>query len=155
AGALLVAGLSIYVSRRLARRTRQAPVAPARPAAEVALERLDALRQAGLLECGEWKPFYFGLSEILREDLGARYGFDGLDKTTPELLAALRAAQVAGADLATIEGWAASCDLVKFAKHTPALSEAQDTLQVAYGIVEATRPRPAVVEPSLPPSNPP
>lgn len=142
AAMLLVIVLSVWLSRKLAqRRVAQAPPPPPRPAHEVALAKLDALRAEGLLERGEWKPFYFTLSEIIREYLGARFGFDSLEMTTTELLEAVRERNIA-----TLEGWCASCDLVKFAKYVPTLTEAQDALEGAYRIVDATRPH---VEPAV------
>jgi hypothetical protein len=133
---LLVIFLSVWLTRKLAqRRVAQAPPAPARPAHEVALARLDALRAEGILERGEWKPFYFALSEIIREYLGARYDFDSLEMTTTELLEAVRERNIV-----TLEGWCASCDLVKFAKYVPTQTEAQDALEGGYRIVDATRP---------------
>ena len=135
-GMLIVIFLSVWLSRKLAqRRVAQAPPAPPKPAHEIALAKLDALRAEGLLERGEWKPFYLSLSEIIREYLGARYDFDSLEMTTTELLEAVRERNIA-----TLEGWCASCDLVKFAKYVPTQTEAQDALEGAYRIVDATRP---------------
>jgi hypothetical protein len=38
-------------------------------------------------------------------------------------------------------GWLSSCDLVKFAKLTPAVAEARGAFETAVRIVETTRPR--------------
>ncbi|HJZ84195.1 MAG TPA: hypothetical protein VKN99_03450 [Polyangia bacterium] len=144
--ALALAGLSIYLwQRRLLRGRAGAQTAPVRPVHEIALARLDALRKQGLHERAEWKAFYLAVSEIIREYLGARYGFDSLEMTTTELVAALRERALGGADEDMIARWCAACDLVKFARYVPILDEAHATLDGAYRIVDATRVREAAV----------
>jgi hypothetical protein len=140
--ALVVGALTIVAYRRWSRRAQAAaPPPPPRPAHEVALAKLDALRAQGLAERGEWKPYYFGLSEIVREYLGLRYGFDGLERTTAEIMQLLRPTGIGTADATLVELWCGSVDLVKFAKQIPGLEQAQEALDGAYRIVEATRLR--------------
>jgi len=145
AGALAVAAVTVVLWRRWARRLRAAAPVPQRPAHEIALQRLDELRRQGLHERAEWKPFYFAVTEIIREYLGARYGFDSLEMTTTELLAALQARGLGLADHGLIETWCATCDLVKFAKYLPLPEQAQAALEGAYRIIDATRVRAAAV----------
>ena len=118
------------------------PGPPPRPAHEIALERLDRLGAYGFLENADNRPFYFAVSEVIRDYLGGRYGFDSLELTTDELLR--RAPTPCGARagvLGEIEGWLSACDLVKFAKISPSAAEARGALESAIRIVEATRPR--------------
>jgi hypothetical protein len=84
------------------------------------------------------------VSEVIRDYLGGRYGFDSLEMTTDELVAELK--RYAGRELilGEIEGWLAACDLVKFAKISPTASEARGALESAIRIVKATRPAPVV-----------
>jgi hypothetical protein len=147
-GTLVLGTAAFFILRRWARRQVAAPAGPTRPAHELALARLDALRAEGLAERGEWKPLHLALSEIIRDYLGLRYGFDALEMTSTELLVALRARGVAGQEMVMIEAFVGACDLVKFAKHVPSFTEAQATLESAYRIVDATRVREAAV--SLP-----
>jgi hypothetical protein len=146
AGGLVAAGLgaivALVVRRRLRARKPAAPKAPPRPAHEVAMEKLDRL--GGLLaQGGDLRPFYFELSEAIREYLGGRFGFDSLEMTTEELVAAMRrvpldsARGVVGSE---IEGWLSSCDLVKFAKVSPSTEQARGALETAIRMVAATRP---------------
>ena len=72
--------------RRLRARRGARPGPPPRPAHEIALERLDRLGAYGFLENADNRPFYFVVSEVIREYLGARYGFDSLELTTDELV---------------------------------------------------------------------
>lgn len=144
AGALLIALFGMIAWRLLRRRTSRAPALsrapPPRPAHELALERLEALRRSGLLDRGDVKSFHAEISAIVREYVGARFGFDSLDLTVQELLGILFGKNAPGLDLAQLKTLLESCDLVKFAKYTPDLVEATTALNAAVGIVERTRP---------------
>jgi hypothetical protein len=155
-GALLAAAfgalLAGIVRRRLRERASQRPAPPPRPAHEIALERLDRLGAVGFADDGDHRPFYFQLSEIVRDYLGARFGFDSLELTTAELLDELRRRAARELVLGEIEGWLSMSDLVKFAKVSPSAQEARGALELAIRIVESTRPRP---EPQVTPTVPP
>lgn len=55
------------------------PPPPPRPPWEVALERLDETRHAGLLEVGRFGEYFNRVNDTMRSYLGALYGFDGLE----------------------------------------------------------------------------
>jgi hypothetical protein len=145
AGGVLAAALGALVTflivRRLRARVVVRPGPPPRPPHEVALERLDRLGAYGFLENADNRPFYFAVSEVIRDYLGGRYQFDSLELTTDELMAALRRRAGQAPVLTEIEVWLSSCDLVKFAKVSPSAAEARGALEVAIRIVESTRPR--------------
>jgi hypothetical protein len=155
--ALLGALVTWVIVRRLRARVAARPGPPPRPAHEVALEKLDRLGQYGFLEDADNRPFYFSISEVIREYLGARFGFDSLELTTDELVAQLKRAAKTELGLyeGEITGWLSACDLVKFAKISPTAAEARGALETAIRIVTSTRPRPAVVEPAAPGAPPP
>jgi hypothetical protein len=144
AGGLVAAGigalLTMLIVRRLRARRGERPGPPPRPAHEVALERLDRLGAYGFLENADNRPFYFAVSEIIREYLGGRYAFDSLELTTDELVAELRRQAGRELVLGEIEGWLSACDLVKFAKISPTAAEARGALESAIRIVSTTRP---------------
>jgi hypothetical protein len=146
AGVVLAAALGALVTWLIVRRLRQRiivrPGPPPRPAHEVALERLDRLGALGFLENADNRPFYFAVSEVIRDYLGARFGFDSLELTTDELMDELRRRAGRTLVLGEIAGWLSSCDLVKFAKVSPSATEARGALEIAIRIVESTRPRP-------------
>jgi len=154
AGGLIAAGLgallTIAIVRRLRARRGERPGPPPRPAHEVALERLDRLGAYGFLENADNRPFYFAVSEVIREYLGARFGFDSLELTTDELVAQLRRSSGREIVVGEIQGWLSACDLVKFAKISPGAAEARGALESAIRIVTATRP---VVEMPLVPAS--
>ena len=107
------------------------------------MERLDRLGTI-LAQGGDLRPFYFELSEAIRDYLGGRFGFDSLEMTTEELVAAMRrvpAHETRGVLGSEIEGWLGGCDLVKFAKLAPTVEQARGALETAIRMVEATRPR--------------
>jgi hypothetical protein len=133
-GALVARALA---KRRLARR----PPPPPRPPWEIALESLARLRderERGLDEEGieTWAD---AVSDVLREYLGARYGFDGLESTTDELVAALHDREPSDERLESVRGFLRECDLVKFAKARLELGELDGLLDAATGIVKETR----------------
>ncbi len=150
AGGLLAALLGGLVTwlivRKLRARVLMRPGPPPRPAHEVALEKLDRLGAYGFLENADNRPFYFAVSEVIREYLGARFGFDSLELTTDELIAELRRSAGREVLLGEVEGWLSACDLVKFAKISPSVAEARGTLETAILIVTSTRPRTETVE---------
>ncbi len=135
----------MLIVRRLRARRGERPGPPPRPAHEVALEKLDRLGAYGFLENADNRPFYFAVSEIIREYLGGRYAFDSLELTTDELCAELRRQAGRELVLGEIQGWLSACDLVKFAKISPTAAEARGALESAIRIVIATRPVPAPV----------
>ncbi len=144
AGAILAAGLGALITMLLVRRLRARrgarPGPPPRPAHEVAMQKLDRLGAYGFLENADNRPFYFAVSEVIREYLGARYGFDSLELTTDELMGELRRHAGREMVLSEVEGWLAGCDLVKFANIAPSAAEARGALESAIRIVTSTRP---------------
>jgi hypothetical protein len=159
AAAGLGAVVTLLVRRRLRARASWRPEPPPRPAHELALERLDRLGAGGFAEDGDHRPFYFSVSEVIRDYLGGRFGFDSLEMTTEELVEELRRRAPRELVLGEVEGWLTSCDLVKFAKISPSATEARGALETAIRIVESTRPRPQPVVgagelPAAPPESP-
>jgi oxygen tolerance protein BatD len=159
AGGLLAAALGALVTWLIVRRLRQRvvvrPGPPPRPAHEIALERLDRLGAYGFLENADNRPFYFAVSEIIRDFLGGRFGFDSLELTTDELMEELRRRSGPGSQLilGEIGRWLAACDLVKFAKTSPTAVEARGTLEMAIQIVKSTQ-APTDVSPASAPLAP-
>jgi len=151
--ALLGAGIALLIRRRLRNRKPSAPPAPPRPAHEVALEKLDRLT-AKLSEGGDLRPFYFELSETIREYLGGRFRFNALEMTTEELGVALpryiRPEDIRGMVLSEVEGWLSLSDLVKFAKISPTELEARGAMETALRLVKATLPLPPATPGEVP-----
>ncbi len=141
-GLLAGALLTLLLRKWMARPRPVPPPPPPRPPWEIALERLDEVRHAGLLEQGRFGEYYDRVSDAVRGYLGGRYGFDGLESTTDEILAALARPGVLGDfALPEIAGFLQDCDLVKFANMHPTQDECTRALQSGEAIVRATMPR--------------
>jgi hypothetical protein len=141
AGALIGA-LAFFLVRRWLRRPKPVPAPPPpRPPWEIALERLDEVRHAGLLETGRFAEYFDRVNDAVRWYLGARYGFDGLECTTDETVKQLEHASLAGVALPELVVFLQDCDLVKFANLTPTTDACTKAIEDGERIVRSTRPR--------------
>jgi len=145
AAAAVAAALAFWIRRRMRSRPSEtaaaAPAGPPRPAHETAYAELERLLSSGLLEKGQVKQFYIELAEILRRYLTARFGVETFERTTSEILEALRAVRLPVRALAATADFFASCDMVKFAKYVPAPDETRSTVERAYGLIDETKSR--------------
>jgi hypothetical protein len=151
---LVVGALLAYLAYRWLTRPKPVPPPPPpRPPWEVALERLDETRHAGLLEVGRFGEYFDRVSDAMRTYLGALYGFDGLESTTDEAIACLKRSPRQGIPLPEVIAFLQECDLVKFANFTPALSDCTKVLEAGEQIVRRTMPRaPSFQAPPMPPT---
>ncbi|MBX3216165.1 MAG: hypothetical protein KF850_29270 [Labilithrix sp.] len=163
-GLVVGAILALLVWRRLNQPKPTPPPPPPRPPWEVALEELDEVRHAGLLEVERYGEYFDRTSDALRRYLGARFGFDGLESTTDEILAALKkqaggfirfdAPPALGADglprpsfgpqpgiaIERVASFLRECDLVKFANLTPTPEQCAKSIATGESIVRGTMP---------------
>lgn len=164
---LVVGAILAYLAWRKMNQPKPVPPPPPpRPPWEVALEELDEVRHAGLLEVHRYGEYFDRTSDALRRYLGARFGFDGLESTTDEILAALkrrsdgfvRFDDPRAAAATTIDGRPVSlspapgvsfdriarflrdCDLVKFANLTPTPEQCATSITTGEAIVRGTMP---------------
>lgn len=138
AGALLAA-LFLFWRRRP---KRLPPPPPPRPPWEVAFEELLDLRRGELVSSRRYAEHYDKASDAVRKYLGARFGFDGLESTTKELVMGLRNASVDISTTNAVEIFLRDADLVKFANRTPTEAECWLALDHAESFVRATLPTP-------------
>ena len=110
-----------------------------RPAHEIALERLYALKQKELWQKGAVKPYHSELTYIVREYLENRYEIQALESTTDEILKDL-------AGLGFDPNWKdklremlQAADLVKFAKAEPPADFHERMWQYAEDFVKETK----------------
>ena len=143
AAAALIALITWLTARYLARRVRPAPPPPPpRPPWEIAAMKLADLRRRKprMIEEGRAAQFVDEVSDVVREYLGGRFGFDGLETTTDEMLMLLRARQCNTGLWQEIAAYLGRCDLVKFAKVEPDQDEADLVFAKAQDIVQFSMP---------------
>lgn len=144
AGLAALIALAYWIRRRRRPAEEAAPpLVPARPAHEIALERLTRLARSDLLAKGEHKAFHLELSETMRAYVGDRYGFESIELTSSELNAALESRETPALDRAELRRLLELSDLVKFAKVVLPEAESRALLEAAVHLVRATTPRPA------------
>jgi len=114
-----------------------------RTAYELTLEKLEKAR--ALLREDNPMPYAVFVSETIRSYLGQRFAAPSTRRTTEEFLRQMEA------DRATplaehrdlLRDFLQSCDLVKFARYQPTLTELEKVQQRAFTFVTATKPVPA------------
>jgi len=144
AGILLAVAVAAYFSYRYwKRRKRKEPeslyVPPPRPAHLIALEQLAALKEKKLWQQGRIKEYYSEATEIIRRYFENRYDIMALEQTTDEIMHELKKHRHAEKVWAETERLLRRADLVKFAKYQPGIDEHEETLVVAFDLVEKTR----------------
>lgn len=139
--------LAILLIRRIMKaRAARRPPPPPRPPWEralAAIERLRGERKTGIHE-DAIEAFTDELSDILRAYLGERYGFDGLESTSDELLESLETISRSGAAkqeaVESVRAFLHEADLVKFARARLDADQLDAILYSARRIVLETRP---------------
>ncbi len=153
-GTILILGLlSLLVYYFWKRRNQEEAVVEEvpevkRPAHEIALERLHALKQKELWQKGEVKPYHTELTYIVREYLENRYEIQALESTTDEILRDLD-------DLGFDPSWRnklremlQAADLVKFAKAEPPADFHDRMWAYAEEFVQATKQEAVAEQPA-------
>lgn len=123
--------------RRLPTETAAAPL----PAHVRALAELDRLEAERLAQQGVFDAFYVRLSGIVREYVEGRFGLMAPERTTEEFLREARGHSALREDhKELLAGFLRAADLVKFARHEPALADADEALRAARRFVQESAP---------------
>jgi hypothetical protein len=141
--AALIALVTWLVARYLQRRVKPVPPPPPpRPPWEIAAVKLADLRRRKprMVEEGKAAQFVDEVSDVVREYLGGRFGFDGLETTTDEMLLLLRQGNCNAGLWQEVGAYLRRCDLVKFAKVEPDQDEADLVFAKAQDIVQFSMP---------------
>ena len=145
--ALAVAGVGIggyylitYLQSRMGKRDEDAVAAePLRPAEEVALEKLDAIREQKIWQTGQIKEYHTQLTDVVREYIARRFEVSSAEQTSDETLRAMRPLLSDKKDLyEQLRKMLTLADLVKFAKWTATPDENELSLRSAYTFVKET-----------------
>lgn len=106
---------------------------------EIALTKLQTLKERKLWQAGMVKEYHSDISEILREYLEKRYGFNALEQVSDEILLAMKD-RVNEELLRKLRKILELSDLAKFAKFQPLPDENEQSLNFAFELVNATKP---------------
>ena len=147
-GALLALALGALLAwlfmRWWQRRDRPEPAPPPPPPPwETALAELRelAIGRASAIAEGRTELWVDDVSDSIRAYLGRRYGFHGLESTTDEVAARLRAAKSLAVAPEEVIGFLGQCDLVKFARASLADEASRALIDEALSLVDRTRPQ--------------
>ncbi len=142
---LALIGAWIYLWYK--RRPKPVKVVPRKLPWIQAFEELAEIRESDLLEQNKGDIYYERVSNTVRKYLGARYGFDGLERTTDEMKSILRRIKPPIEGFSEIIRFLEDSDLVKFARFTPSESDCRAALARGQSIVHMTMPPSAVSAP--------
>jgi len=110
------------------------------PAHIIAYEALERLRKKDLIKNGKIKEYYAELSDIVRHYLEDRFNIRAPRMTTEEFLFKMRDENVLSSQQkGLLKDFLLSCDLVKFARHTPGEKEADLAFSCAKTLVDQTK----------------
>ena len=145
--ALLLAGVGVagyYLITYLQRRKREEEgnvvlPEPLRPAEEVALEKLDAIKEKKIWQQGQVKEYYTQLTDVVREYIARRFEVSSVEQTSDETLRDIRPLLSERKDLYDqLRKMLTLADLVKFAKWSTTPDENELSLRNAYTFVKET-----------------
>lgn len=145
--ALGVVGISIggyylitYLQARVSKKDEELDaVELLRPAEEVALEKLDAIREEKIWQSGRVKEYHTQLTDVVREYIARRFEVSSAEQTSDETLRAIRPLLNDKKELfEQLRKMLTLADLVKFAKWQATPDENEFSLRSAYTFVKET-----------------
>jgi len=109
-----------FAGKRKKRATQEKVIIEiARPAHEIAQEKLDTLKEKALWQQGQIKEYQSELTHIIREYLENRFEIRALESTTDEIARDLKDKGLDDGDKKKLSDILQIADLVKFAKAKP------------------------------------
>lgn len=139
--AIMAIGLGVYLFIRFKDDKpiiRRIKIEPKVPAHLKALSEIEELRQSGGPHSEDAKGYYTRLTDILREYINERFGFNATEMTSYEILEHLEENRDKES-LAQLRDLLSTSDMVKFAKFKPMLNENDRNLMSAMEFVNDTR----------------
>lgn len=104
-----------------------------------ALQQLEALAAEQLVQRGEFHPYYFRLSAIVRQYIERRFGIMAAEQTTEEFLReAGRSTVLDEAQRVLLSNFLRLADMVKFAKFQPTVADSDEAFAAAKDFVQQT-----------------
>ena len=108
------------------------------PAHVKAVSEIEGLRMAGGPHSEDSKEYYTRLTDILREYINDRFGFNATEMTSDQILEALEESRDKES-LNELRDLLSTSDMVKFAKYKPMLNENDRNLLTALEFVNETK----------------
>lgn len=147
----LVIGVGIWIYRRIRSRRPKPSKVPEviRSEDEIALSELAEVEKQDFLKKGNYKGYYFRISEILKVYVGDRYRFDAPECTTREMIRFLEDKKTMSDSLIDrLESIFERLDRVKFTDHFPSEKESKELLFESVEFVKVTRRPPMTIQPA-------
>lgn len=145
--ALIGLGVAVYYIVTYLRRQRTndaettIPAELLRPAEEIALEKLNIIREQKIWQSGQLKEYHTQITDVVREYIARRFNVSSTEQTSDETLRAMRPLLNEHKDLyEQLRKMLSLADLVKFAKWTATPDENEQSLRNAYTFVKETTP---------------
>lgn len=135
----IIGGIFIYI---MYKRTGRIPFAapPRIPPYELAIRRLNQLKQRRIAESGNEKEYYTQLTDILREYLEGRFKIYAREMPTKQIMEAVEDNPETARLALTLQPVLQTADFVKFAKVRPLPDENIRAFNAVQAFVEATKP---------------
>ncbi|MEZ5040752.1 MAG: hypothetical protein R2828_12685 [Saprospiraceae bacterium] len=141
---VLLGLIGYFIYKRRQNRNAAPPVFVKPPPFEVAMKKIEHLREAKLWQQNKIKEYQSELTFILREYLEDRFHIKALESTTDEIIADLRKIAVEDNWQAELSKILQTADLVKFAKAIPPVEVHAAGLDTLESFVLATKPKPVL-----------
>lgn len=138
---LLGLGILFYLRRRgQAEKPIFTPSKPKEPAHVIALRALNELEREEYWQKGQIKPFYSGLTDILKAYIEQRYNFPAVEQTTDEVLDTFsNSGMQTQIPYEQLQQLLFLSDLVKFAKAKPSIEEHKRSFDQVVQFVNETK----------------
>ena len=104
----------------------------------VALRSLEKIRSQKLYQNGKQKMFYTAVTDVLRQYMAGRYGFQAMEQTSAEIFESLGGKEIDERLMERIKDLFTTADYVKFAKHNASEQENEEAIPTAVSFVNAT-----------------
>jgi len=136
----VIAVMLIFVFATMYFIKRKQYIEPPLPAHVIALKALEHLKQQQLVEKGLFKKYYFGVSDILRHYIEARFALMAPERTTEEFLQELQETDLINTvQKDIIKSFLLHCDMVKFAKYQPEPDEIDKIYSITLEFIGQTK----------------
>jgi hypothetical protein len=134
---LIISAIIYFRKRRKPKASTPSPVAQ-RPVHERFLELLDRIESEQLWQAGDHKAHQSQVTDAVRGYIEERYDIPALERTTDELVQAIRVTTLGPEQQQLLANMLRAADLVKFAKAVPSPAENEQLLRSARDFIHAT-----------------